>query len=334
MKETDNSEAVVEVLPPRNGGSLVTSQRPEQNAQVSLQNLEVMAGAVDHRINLMDRMKTVIDSRVSPNCFDRFTAQKVDDSGNKVNVIVVRRNKNYADTMAAVLGICFDYLKDDKGRPIVTRTNFQDDKGPYYVYECYGRAYIPGFWGGSECSGSASSRDPFLSRNGGLDETEVNEAHIRQKALTECRKKGILAVLGLDANGTEEDMQRVGKEAKNLAGHTFANGSKGGNTATGALADKKSDIEKMIRELITAGWMKKGEPVPTTVDAAILLMTKSDKFPGWRSVKWISDRALDRTHDDVKKIWDDMIGSQGGGSNEPTDEEKAEILAREARGEA
>jgi hypothetical protein len=324
MDNKQNS-AQVEVLPPVNGGSLVT-QRPE-SGQVSLQALETMTAAVDHRINLMDRMKQVIDARVSPNCFDRFTAKK-----DGADVIVVRRNKNYADTMAAVLGICFEYLKDEKGRPIFTRTNFQDDKGAYYIYEVFGRAFIPGFWGGSECSGSASSRDPFLSRNGGLDETEVNESHIRQKALTECRKKGILAVLGLDANGTEEDMSRVGKDATKLAGHTFANGSKGGNTATGALADKKSDIERMARDLVNAGWKKAGEPIPTTADQVVLTITKNDakNFPGWRTIKGISERGLEFTWKDVKKVWDEVIGSQGGGG-EPSAEEKKAIEEQEAR---
>jgi len=298
MTTPNDGAHVPEILPAeRDGGSLTTTG----STALSLAHLKEMEAAVDTRVQLLDRIKAVIDHRVSPDCFDRF-----EDPGKGMTI---RRNKNYSDVVAATIGASFAYLKDPDGRPLFTRVNYQDDVGPYYVYECFGIASIPGMVS-IECSGAASSRDKFLSRGGKLDVSEVDERFIRQMAATECRKKGILALLGLSGDSNEEEMNRVGKNAGSMKGHTFQKGSQGGNTDNGEQSDQKGEIARMCQALLQAGFTREGLPQPTTADAVCQTITTSDKFKGWRSIKGISANGLKITFEQVKKTFESVVGSQ------------------------
>ncbi len=294
-KQQTGKALVPEHLPPeREGGSLATVG----SSAMTLPQLKEVEQALDQRIQVLDRIKVIIDKRVSPDCFDKFQ----DDKGHTK----IRRNKNYADVVAATVGASFRYLKDERGQPIFTRTNYQDDDGPYYVYECYGIAEIPGMVA-MECSGAASSRDKFLSRGRKLTVAEVDERFVRQMAATECRKKGILALLGLSGDSNEAEMNRAGKDTGGISGHKFQKGTKGGSTDTQEQADIKGEITRMCIAMLEAGYEKEGEAQPTTADQVCLLITKQGKFPGWRSIKAITEKGLERTYNEVKRQHDEFM---------------------------
>jgi len=313
MTTLSQGALVPEHLPPEvDGGTLQTTGSADG---LSLVHLKEMEAAIDTRVQLLDRIKGVIDHRVNPDCFDRFE----DPDGG----MVVRRNKNYADVVAATIGASFAYLKDPNGRPLFTRINRVDDEGPFYVYECFGVATIPGMMS-VECSGAASSRDKFLSRGGRLDVSKVDERFVRQMAATECRKKGILALLGLSGDSSQDEMARAGKDAAGLKGHTFQKGSQGGNTDTADEADTKGELARMCQALLAAGYVREGYPEPTSADAVCQVITTSDRFKGWRSIKSISDKGVKVTMDQVKKVFAQVIGAQAeeGAPDAQGDEEE------------
>lgn len=298
-KDTPRGATVpAELLPPEQGGSLVTTG----SGALSTAQLKEMEVAVAQRVELLDRIKSLIDQRVDAGCFDRF-----EDNDGKIKV---RRNKNYADIVGATIGATFRYLKDERGHPLFTRINYQDDEGPYYVYECFGVASLPGMVE-IECSGAASSRDKFLSRGQRLSVSEVDERFVRQMAATECRKKGILSLLGLSGDGTEGEMSRVGKDARGFAGNKFQAGAQGGKTDDGAQADMRGDIKRMCQGLLAAGWHKEGSAEPTTIDAVCQQITENPpKFGGWRVIDRISEKGLKITHDQVTKVFNATCGAQ------------------------
>jgi len=305
---TGGAQVPAEIQRPREGGALIYVGESGGIDDAALERLEK---GVDRRVQVLDRIKQIIDARVGGDCFDRFEDRKQDGSTS----ITVRRNKNYADIVAATIGASFRYLKDPDGRPLFTRTNFQDDKGPYYLYECFGAASVAGVE--VECSGAASSRDKFLSRGGKLEVDQVDERFVRQMAATECRKKGILSLLGLSGDGSEAEMARVGKDAKGFAGHTFQKGKSGGNADTQEGADRRAEIEIMCRDLLSSGWSLPGSPEPTTVDQVCKMITANGDFNGWSSIKRISEKGMNRTFGDIKKVWETYNGAtwDGKGGN-------------------
>jgi hypothetical protein len=312
MKELGTGTERTEVLPPLQGGDLRTGGANG----LSIAALQEMAAAVDQRVAILDRIKQIIDARVAVDCFDKFEDTKQDGT----KEITVRRNKNYADIVAATIGAGFEFLKDPEGRPLVTRINYQDDKGPYYVYECYGRAYIGQH--SIECSGAASSRDKFLSRGGRLDVTQVDERYVRQMAATECRKKGILSLLGLSGDSSAGEMEKIGKKAGTFAGATFQKGKSGGSVDTSDQADKRAQIERMARALVESGFAIPGEAPLTTPESVLKAITLSrtdkkpdGKFAGWGSFKAISEKSIDRTFSDVKRVFDKYV--QGDPESSP-----------------
>lgn len=293
---------IPQVLPPDRGADLSTTG----GGGLSLQALEEMALAIDKRVQVLDRIKQVIDARVSTDCFDKFEDRKPDGT----MAITVRRNKNYADIVIATIGASFEFLKDPQGRPLFERLSYKDDAGPYYVYECYGIARLG--TQAIECSGAASSRDKFLSRGGKLEVSQVDERYVRQFAATECRKKGILALLGLSGDSTEAEMSRIGKTASTFKGATFQGGKGGANADTADQADKRGQIEKMCRRLVESGFAIKGEAPLTDAAAVLKGITASrgsdgkpdGKFSGWGSFKGISERSIDRTFGDIKRVYE------------------------------
>jgi hypothetical protein len=89
----------------------------------------------------------------------------------------------------------------------------------------------------------------------------------------------------------------------------------------------------MCRDLLQSGFRIDGEPEPTSEDQVCLLITKNDRFPGWRAIKSISDRALDRTFGDITRAYAVHTGTEwdpnGGSANDappdgPPDREPGE----------
>lgn len=291
-------------------------------AQMSTAALETLVREVDHRLELFDKIHQIIDSRVTSDCFDRF------EEGGQLSI---RRNANYAKVVHGIVRGSFIFLKDAAGNVQMKRYDFADEKGPYFVYEVFGAYHLGGEV--TEAHGSFSSRDKFFGKRAGAFKEiwEVDERSIREAAITECFKKAVFKSLGYgDSNAAE--MERAGKDAKGIQGHTFQAGKQGGSTDTQAQADDRGQIEKMCRALLAAGFQVQGEAVPASPEDVLRLISCSrgkdrkpdGRFPGWKSFKGISDKGLDRTKADVTRTWekyaqapDDDADQDGGGSNGP-----------------
>ena len=269
--------------------------------------LAALLPAIEQRVELIKRIHRVIDRQVTPDCYEVMDGQ-------------VCRNINYARLIHRLVGGTFSFLKDDHGKPLIIKTNYDDAAGPYYVYEAFGRYELPN---GEvmEASGMFSSRDKFLGRAGGefKDQQDVDERSVREAAQTECFKKCIFAALGYPKHSTEADLKAAGVDTARAASFQHgAAGSRGGSTDGKDEAQQRSEVRQMCVDLLNANWQKQGQPPPQTPEEVLQQITHSEKFGGWRSFEKISKAGLKYTHQDVERAHKATLGAQGanGGASE------------------
>jgi hypothetical protein len=272
--------------------------KPEDGAIMVL-DPDRVAREITRRFEIIDRMEAMINQKIDP-------ARDLEMvHGNPC------RNKRCAIRLHRRFGGNFEWCKDEHGVPVVIRKDFTDTKGPYYIYEAYGRYYSPIFKEWIETSGFCSSRHAFFAKTTdgeGNDvwkqPDEINEANIRQMAMTETFKKAVFLGLGLGPLDMEE-LEGLGVAVGEITGYKGKKaGAKGGaEKLDGAQTGKLGEIEKMCMDMYKMGAKSEETGKPFTSHLAVLKeATRGDKFDGYRSYKAISAKNMGRTHSDVKKL--------------------------------
>lgn len=99
-----------------------------------------------------------------------------------------------AEKIARALAISFI-------EPRIEREDFNDNKGQYYVYTCYGRAKLPGNYDIVDAIGTCSSRDDFFGKakdKTWKDISDIDVTDIKKKAYTNCLGNAIRKLVGLN----------------------------------------------------------------------------------------------------------------------------------------
>jgi hypothetical protein len=252
---------------------------------------------------LQKRVRTLIDREVTKDCFD-----VLEDTKGKT----VCRNINYAKTVFRLIGGSFTWLKDDKGMPLVVKTNYEDDEGKFFVYEAYGRYTLPT---GEiiEQSGMFSSRDKFFGKKAGEFKatSEVDERFIRQAAQTECFKKCIFTALGYGELSGEEAAKAGAKTGETT--HKFDSGKQGGSTDTQESKDARAEIEKICRDLFDAAFQIPDAPAfnkPEDILQAVTANVEKGWY-GWKSFQAIKDTQLPKIAEKLRQVVADFEQQQG-----------------------
>lgn len=295
MTETHEATPVVEALEHREPGDIA-----------------VVGKALKDRIEIMDRIHTLLQQRIVPE-------RDLKNIGGKF-----RRTINFARICRRVVGGDIVYRRDPKTDLPYRRADWKDDKGDYYTYTCSCQWRLP--WGEVvEGLSLVSSRDPFFGLEDGdfKDPGEVNEAHIAQKSVTEAFKQAVFVGLGFPKDVTANELSKYGVDGGRASGHQFdsAKGNKGGSQATSqGSKDKRAEIEAACREMMAAGWKKPDGTLPASAEDVLQTVTSNvDKgWGGWRSFKSITEKSLPITHKQVMANADEFRKGQGG-DGDPAD---------------
>lgn len=288
MTETHEATPVVEALEHREPGDIA-----------------VVGKALKDRIELMDRIHTLLQQRIVPE-------RDLKNIGGKF-----RRTINFARICRRVVGGDIVYRRDPKTDLPYRRQEWKDDKGDYYTYNCSCQWRLP--WGEVvEGMALVSSRDPFFGLEDGdfKDPGDVNESHIAQKSVTEAFKQAVFVGLGFPKDVTPDELSKYGVDGGKATGHNFdaAKGNKGGSQATSQESkDKRAEIEAACREMMAAGWKKPDGTLPTSPEDVLQTVTANPDrgWGGWRSFKNITEKSLPITHKQVMAIADEFRKGQG-----------------------
>jgi len=271
----------------------------QPTAQVALKQIEAEA---EQRVAVMDRIHTLLQKRIDPK-------RDIALLGGKF-----RRTVNFARCCRRVLGGDITYRRNAQTDLPYKRVDYQDDAGTYYVYVCVCEWHLP--WGEVvEGIGTVSSRDPFFGVEDDeyKEQSDVNEAHIAAKSVTEAFKAAIFTGLGFPKDVTQEELNRYGIDGGQASGHNFdaAKGNRGGSTDTSQESkDARARIEAGCRTLLKAGYKLANGADATTPEEVLQAVTANpDKgWQGWRTFRAIKETQLDRIAAQV----DSLVKSSGG----------------------
>jgi hypothetical protein len=262
------------------------------NKAVSRVNWSHLASRIDGIAKDQAAVRTAIDRHVDSSCFDIVDGTAC-------------RNKNYAMVVFRLVGGSFEYTKDSRtGAPLVAKEQFTDDDGDYYTYTAYGRYILPD---GSykECSGMFSSRDKLFGKKDGAFRamSDVNERFVRQAALTECFKKGVLEALGYGDLSVEE-AKKAGAKLDTSRGYQHKSGRDGGSTDTAESGDVRANIERICRDMVKSGY----EFNKTTYDRPedylkAITANPGRNWEGWKSFRNIKDTQLEKIFQQMESLW-------------------------------
>ena len=265
--------------------------------------IEIVGKVLDDRIQLLDRIHAMLQKRIVP---QRDMAKM----GGKF-----RRNINFARVCRRIVGGDIAYRRDPKTDLPYRRTDYKDEQGDFFTYTCSCEWRLP--WGEVvEGVSLVSSRDPFF---GIVDDdfkeaSEVNEAHIAQKSVTEAFKQAAFIGLGFPKYVTEEEMKAYGLDGSAAPGHDYASGkgNSGGSQATSQDSkDKRGEIESMCREMFAGGWKKDGMMMQSAEEVLQAITANPEKgWGGWKKFSGISEKALNMTHSEVKKAHEAFAATQ------------------------
>jgi len=109
--------------------------------------------------------------------------------------------------VARLFGVSIKY-----GGKVPQKVIGQDDLGVYYFYVHGATVSLPNGIDAVDVIGNCSSRDKFFAmvRGEWRPQSEVDELDIMQKCVTNCDRKGIVKLLGLE-NFTWDDLQKFAK---------------------------------------------------------------------------------------------------------------------------
>jgi len=135
------------------------------------------------------------------------------------------------------------------------KESWDDEAGKAYRYTFEGKATL-----GSRiiyCTGSYSTRDPFLGKKGGefKDIKEINENHIRNAAYHIFQGNCIKVMLGLrnfPVGEYQKIMASTGQAASKTTGHGYANGSQGGTSSEDT--NKQIELGTLILDMANANY--------------------------------------------------------------------------------
>jgi len=271
----------------------------QPTAQTALKQIEAEA---EQRVAVMDRIHTLLQKRIDPK-------RDIALLGGKF-----RRTVNFARCCRRVLGGDITYRRNPQTDLPYKRIDYQDDAGTYYVYVCVCEWHLP--WGEVvEGIGTVSSRDPFFGVEDDeyKEQSDVNEAHIAAKSVTEAFKAAIFTGLGFPKDVTQEELNRYGIDGGQASGHNFdaAKGNRGGSTDTSQDSkDARSSIEAGCRKLLAAGYKLPSGAEATTPEEVLQAVTANPEkgWQGWRTFRAIKDTQLERIAAQV----DSLVKSSGG----------------------
>jgi hypothetical protein len=275
-----------------------------------------MAKRIDVVAQAQAAVRLAIDRHVTPDCYDTVDG-------------VVCRNKNYAKLVFRLIGGSFRYIKSPQtGEPLIVKNEYEDGEGKYYTWTSYGEYELPN---GDllECSGLFSSRDKFFGKipkaqGGGFkDASEVDERNVRQAAMTECFKKGVLGALGYsDLSADEAAKAGIKTDAKRSFNHNA--GSKGGDTDTPEQRSDRGAIERLCIDLLGAGFhvgsMKFNQPVEI-LKALTASNDPKSNWKGWNNFGFIKVDQLGRIRAHLEKTYETFTGQSWDGDTPPSDDQ-------------
>lgn len=271
--------------------------------------IESVSKTINDRIALLDRVHTLLQQRIDP-------VRDLKKIGQQF-----RRTINFARVCRRVVGGDIIYRRDPKSDLPYKRTDYQDDAGQYYVYTCSCVWRLP--WGEQvEGLSLVSSRDGFFGVEDDeyKEQSEVNEAHIAQKSVTEAFKQAVFVGLGFPKDVTEDELRKFGVDGSKTSGHSFdaAKGNRGGSRDTSQQQkDERSLIQAGCKQLFDAGWASKSGEVPATPEDVLRILTANpDKgWMGWKKFAAISEKQLGYILKAVNAEVEDFIGLQNKDTN-------------------
>ena len=273
-------------------------------ATAPIASVESIGRQINERIALMDKIHALLQQRIDPK-------RDITNMGGKF-----RRTINFARVCRRVIGGDVTFRRDPATDLPYKRTNYKDDAGDYYTYTCSCLWRLP--WGEVvEGVSLVSSRDKFfgIEDDEFKDPADVNEASIAQKSVTEAFKQAVFVGLGLPKDVTAEELAKYGVDGGAASGHNFDNGrgnSGGSKATTQDSRDKRAELESMCREMFAGGWKIKGAMAATPEDMLRIVTENPDKgWGGWKNFKGISEKALNMTHAEVSKAFDEFQKAQG-----------------------
>ena len=272
-----------------------------QTAEVvqAVQSLGDLLPTLEKRMEILTQFQRYIDKQVNPEVdFDKFDG-------------TIRRNINYAKKVFRIVGGSWSWLKDDQGRPMVVRLDYEDSQGKYYVYEASGCYTLPN--GESiEGTGMFSSRDKFFGRKSGEFKPveDVDERSVRQAAQTECFKKCIFTALGY-GEATEAELAKCGVNTGDTSGHDFERrkGNQGGNTDSDEQGDKRAEIKRMCVDMYNVAFQPDDADAFGKPEDVLKYLTKSKngKFSGWDSFEKISAKGIDIGFPQIEEAYNEVM---------------------------
>lgn len=268
--------------------------------------IEAVSKSMEQRIELIDRIHTLLQSRIEP----ERDLQRI--GGN------FRRTINFARVCRRVVGGDVTYRRNPETDMPYRRSDYKDDAGAYYTYTCSCEWKLP--WGEVvEGMAIVSSRDPFFGIEDEQlkDSSEVNEAHIAQKSVTEAFKQAVFVGLGFPKDVTENELAKYGVDGGKAGGHDFsaARGKRGGSKdASTDEKDTRAKIEVGCRQLFDGGWTDKHGGKPGKPEDVLQAITANPPdWPGWKSFRAISARSLPRTLKEVDEAIEKFEAAMSGG---------------------
>lgn len=227
--------------------------------------LDRIEAELEHRFNVQKRIMAIMVKHIDP----------------AVDIAMIHdcpaKTSSFAHKLYRIIGGSFEYIKDDRGHPVVVKRTEKDEQGvEYYVYEAFGRYRSPFADDYFEASGAFSSRHKFFGKNedGFKPLSAVDEQSVRQAALTECFKKCIFGGLGF-GKLTKDVLDKWGIDTSKIDGYTFKSGSKGGNSDTGKESDVRAEIETICRELASESYAPEGDFPLDSPNDVLRAITKS-----------------------------------------------------------
>ncbi len=295
----ESKEASVELM--RDMG--VTVSQGVSVAPVAKLDLAQVTKDMEQRVALVERIHAIIQKQINPET-------DIVKMGNKF-----RRTINFARKCYRMVGGSIEYQTYANGLKYF-RESMQDEQGPWFAVTVSCVYSTP--WGEKvEAFKRMTSREDFLGVTGGeyREASDVCETDIVEMAVTEAFKTVVFTALGLPKDISASELSKFGVQSAGASGHTFAGaqGAQGGNKAESQETyDMRKDLAKMCADLVACGYERDGEQA-TTADTMLLMVTKNPpSWKGWSAIKNVSEKALGRTHADVKKVWEAEMKKQGG----------------------
>ncbi len=134
---------------------------------------------------------------------------------------IVHLTKPGMERLLAICGGEIRVPKDDKGFPLVRRTDGEDDRGKWYAYEA-AATFIRGDGKVFDASYMVSSRNRFFGVAYGKDKqvTEILPDYVREAAIGWAIKKAVARGLGV-SSFTLDQLQEAGVRVEQINGYTF-----------------------------------------------------------------------------------------------------------------